>query len=436
MIHLLRISTLKNVFWTAGGNALMAATSFVASIFVIRNLGPSEYGILQEFLAIFTVIQSFENIINPNLFKRELLSHPASQAELISAIGILIGAFGLLLAFSVAALILLGILPVDYWLLVIMLIGMLFRFTNGISFYFDAHLKSLKSQISLNTGNGISSIFKVLASYLNPTAFLQAFAYPMLYLVTGSVHLIQMRRELAWKAPSSRTLTHVLSLAKESFPLFLSTLVEMLKTRLPLIYLGFASVPEALGIYSAGVKLIEPWAFLTSALSISFWPKLVTSRRESEQKFESFVKVYFAVIFYLFLPLTILSLLFGQLLIERLLGPIYINAVPVFEVHSIILLLSTAIQAINLVELSQGMGKIILTRNLLSLILMAVTVSPLSGSFGIKGVAFSVLIANAGALLILPAVNKPSRTTLRIYLRMILKGPWVILSEFRKRKTL
>lgn len=433
MIHLFRISTLRNVFWTAGGNAFMSATSFIASIFVIRNLGPSEYGVLQEFIAVFSVIQVFENIINPNLFKRELINHPSEQAEFISAIGLLISIFSFVLTLVLAALIIFGALDSQYWLLLVMLIGSIFRITNGISFYFDAHLKSFKSQISLNVGNSVSSFYKIIASYAVPSAFLQAVAFPVLYFVTAIVHFFQFKSELTWKIPSKKTIHHLLVVARESLPVFFSTLVEIFKTRLPLIFLGFFAIPSDLGVYGAGVKLVEPWSFIASALSISFWPKLLTSRKESGEKFRTFVDVFFATTFYIFMPISLVSILFGEFAINLLLGPVYVSAIPVFQIHALILLITVTTQAINLVDLSQGMGKVIFTRNVVSLGFIALTILPFFNQLGITGVAWSILVSNALTLIILPIFHAPSRGALSQYGRMMTRGPVVIFKEYQKR---
>jgi O-antigen/teichoic acid export membrane protein len=50
---------IKNIFWGAGGNAIMAAVSLVASVFVVRNLEPAEYGRLQEMIAYFLIFQNY-----------------------------------------------------------------------------------------------------------------------------------------------------------------------------------------------------------------------------------------------------------------------------------------------------------------------------------------------------------------------------------------
>jgi O-antigen/teichoic acid export membrane protein len=434
MFDLFRIPTLRNSFWIAAGNVLMAGTSFIVSIIVIRNLGPSEFGILQKMIAYFTVIQTCENFINPNLFKRELLLPENNASELVSSFGILVSAFGLIGIVVTSILIYLGFLEPDFWMLVVMLLGMVLRISNGIAFYFDAHLKSLKGQISLNVGNISSAIYRIWISFLNPVALVQTWAVPLQFFVTAVVHFSQFKKEIPWRLPGKRTLNKLLELARESIPLFLSGFAEMMKARLPFIFLGMFALPADIGIYGSGVKLVEPWIFISSTLGVSFWPKLVQGKLKNPETHLKFIRIFFAANFYVFLPLVVLSLIFGGSLITWLLGDIYVEAIPVFQIQAITLLVVAATQAINLVELSNGSGKIILFRNVLSLIFMGLAVWPCYQSRGTVGIAYSVLMANVLSLLVMPLFFRDSFHSLRLYFEMIFQGPGLFFQEIRERR--
>jgi O-antigen/teichoic acid export membrane protein len=399
----------------------MSGTSFIASIIVIRKLGPAEFGMLQELIAYFMVVQTFENFVNPNLFKKQILKSDEESASLITSLGLLISSLGLIVTLLICFMVGVGILDSSYWMLAILAASIIFRFTNGMTYYFDAHLQTKKGQISLNAGNLLGNATKVIFSFLNPIAFLQSIAVPVQYSFTALIHLFQYRKVSHLVLPTADSFKKIWLLSKESLPLFLSGFLDMLKLRLPFLFLGTYATASEIGVYGAGVKLVEPWIFVSSALLISFWPKLVTSQQNLEQ-YQKVIKIFYSLSSLFFIPISIVSIFLGEYVIEILLGERYISAIPVFKIQAILLVVTAAIQAFSLVELNEGRGRLILFRNLLSVIFTIGFIYPLYQFMGILGVANSVLIADISAILAILFLNKRSRDNLFIYLKMIFFG--------------
>ncbi len=400
----------------------MAAVSFVAALFVVRNLGPGEYGLLQEITAYFIVLQNFENLLNPNLFKKQLIESPEETRSLVATHGLVVAGIGLIFTMVTLAAYFALDLPAHFIFLPIMLAGVIFRCSNGISFYFDAKLETVRGQISLNVGNTLSSIYKVAASFLNPVALLQAFAVPLQYCLTALVHVFQYSRHRP-SGPTAISFPKYWILVIASFPLFLSTFVDILKDRLSFIYLGSITTPVDLGLYGAGVKLTEPWLFVASALCISFWPKLVRTRNEDRAKYDEALMLFFSAIFYIFATLAVGGFLLSGFFVGTILGPKYSGSQIVFEIQVFVLLFQALNVALSLVEINQGLAKISLIRNGLSVLVVMGALTTLVPNMGIAGASYAMLIANAFACVVAPLFFASTRHIVLQMLKSPLVGP-------------
>lgn len=417
--------------YAAGGNGIMAIVSFIASIFVVKNLGPSEFGILQEMTAYFLIIQNFENIVNPNIFKRKILEDPGCTHGLVLTHGVFIVVIGSF--FTLASLLVYFVfgLPAKFLILSVMLSAMLFRYSNGISFAFDAELKTVKGQISLNVGNGIASIGKVVASYLNPIAFTQSFMMPLQYATTMIVHIWQYRKVSRYQGVSTLRVREYATLVRSSFALFLSTFVDLVQGRLPFIYLGATVTASQVGIFSAGVKLTEPWLFVASALSISFWPKLVSTQKESPDKFRETLILYFSTVFYFFAAIAASVLFMGPFLVHHVLGEKYAASGVIFQIQAVALLFQALNVALGIVEISRGLTMISLFRNLISLAINFTILLTAVPRIGIIGASIAITSANFAACVICPLFFRPTREIIKVMLASIVLGPKLLVLRLR-----
>ena len=408
----------------------MAGVSFVAAIFIIRNLEPSQYGILQEMIAYFLIVQNFENLINFNLFKKRILNDPHVSHDLVMTLGLFISCCSLVACLLVAAIIILFQLPTHYWLLCLLLGGNIFRFSNGMTFYFDAHLKTKKTQISLNVGNLSSATYRVVASFLSPTALLQAIGYPLQYFAAFFTNTLQYER-MGFKLRHFKLRTmECWTLVVLSFPVFLAGWAEILRDRLPFIFLGQYRPSAEVGYFAAGLKLIDPWLLVASALTISFWPKLAQAHAKQELVYRKAKAYYFAGIFYFFAFIGITEFLLSDVLILKIVGQKYLLAIPVLKIQCLAIIFQTLNIALSMVELNEGLAKNTLVRNLITLAVMIVSLFILVPTQGYLGGALSLLIANFVSCLVTPLFLNRSRKLLQEILQAPLLAPRFLIRDY------
>lgn len=410
----------------------MALVSFAASIFVVKNLGPSEFGIFQELTAYFLIAQNFENILNANIFKRKLIEDPESTHDMIVTHGLFVIGIGVLFTAAAALAYWLLALPDRFLLLPIMMSAMIFRYSNGITFYFDAELKTVKAQISLNVGNLVAAIYRVFISFTKPFALFQAIAMPLQYFVTMLIHLIQYRRSPHSRRGVTLRFAEYFALIAASSALFLSTFVDLVQGRLPLIYLGATVNTVDLGFFSAGLKLTEPWIFVASALSTSFWPKLVRANRESPEHFRQAASLYFASVFYFFSAIALVALMFSGFFIHQVLGDQYAGSETIFKIQAIVLLFQALNVAFGIVEISRGLTHISLIRNICSLGVTFVVLVVFVPRFGIEAASIAMLCSTFAACVLCPLLFPQTRAIVALMLGSVITGPQNLIQHLRR----
>lgn len=398
----LKSHLIRNTFWATSGNALMAVVSFCSSIFVIRNLGAAQFGVLQEMLAYFLIIQNFENIINPNIFKKKIIENPEDAEDFIATMGLSISLIGVLFILGLSILYWVGLLPSKFLVLLVLLTAMPFRYSNGISFYFDAKLQTIRGQISQNTGNLVASIYKVIASFLNPVALAQAISMPLQYLSAMLIHILQYKKEKTTNRKNKIRFNEFSVMVWASFPLFLSSFVDLLKDRLPFIYLGSTKTALELGLFSAGTKLVEPWLFLASAISISFWPKLVQTKNLDAKKYTETVHLYFSSIFYIFFILAFLIFIAADFFTLNILGPQYSGTGIVLRIQAFALLFQAINVGVGILEINQGLTKFSLIRNIISLSISLFLLLILAPRYGGTGASIAILLSSFTSAVVIP----------------------------------
>ncbi|MGE3759191.1 MAG: oligosaccharide flippase family protein [Pseudobdellovibrionaceae bacterium] len=399
----------RNTFWSSFGNSFLTLISFIASIFVIRNLAASEYGKLQEAFAYFVILQQTENLVNPPQFKKYLINNPHESESLISNYGLFILIIGITLILLVlGAYVVSGFEP-HFLLLAILLMAQPFRFTNGITLYFDANLESKKTQISLNSGNTLSNICKVVFSYLSPLALWQTLTQPIQYATAACIHLYQYKRGGASFRMADWNFKPLFSLISQCFPIFLATICEVARSRVAFIIIGAALGEEALGVFAVGAKFNEPWIFIASAIGISFWPRLVKCRSENPESYQSELHIFFGITFYIFLIFALGGFLFGDWIIPLLAKEKYVASVFVYKILALVLLCQALESSYVLGEINEGAFRHSLARNLFGLVLSGALVYLGLLWNGVDGASIGVLLASFTVVFIWPLFFRRTR---------------------------
>src|SRR3989442_528209 len=161
--------------------------------------------------------------------------------------------------------------------------GVLFQAFDTIDFWFQSQVQSKYTVYARDAAFLLVTGVKIVL--ILEQAPLIAFAWAMLAeVVVGAIGLVavywgtgHLLKE--WQVSIQRAKM----LLSDSWPLILSGLVIVVYMRIDQVMLGEMKGAEAVGIYSAAVKLSEVWYFIPMAIVSSVFPSIIEAKKLSEK---------------------------------------------------------------------------------------------------------------------------------------------------------
>jgi len=133
----------------------------------------------------------------------------------------------------------------------------------------------------------------------------------------------------AWRVHLDRGIT----LFKEGWPLIFSGLAVMVYMRIDQIMLGQILGDEAVGVYTAAVRISEVWYFMPVAIVSSVFPSIIETKKQNEVLYnQRLQKLYDLMVVLAFIVAMLMTFLSGWL-IEFLFGSAYSGAGIVLAIH-------------------------------------------------------------------------------------------------------
>jgi O-antigen/teichoic acid export membrane protein len=275
----------RNISWMVFARMFTLGVSFLTTLYVARTLGPTNFGELDYALAIigmFGIIAAWgiEGVLN-----RELIKHPEQQNELLGTallLRLLLGALATMLVIGFTffshvdtiSKILLVIISVTYSVGSLGLLQQAFlaraesKYPSIISVVVVLFTNALKVAI-LVSGKGI--IYLALAMVAES-------------ILTTMLYLIAYKRVLKGKLTDwkiSYQLARVF--LKTGGAVAFLAVFSMIYSRIDQIMIHDMLDATSVGLYSAGVRLVDVWGFIPTIISTGLYPAILNARKISEE---------------------------------------------------------------------------------------------------------------------------------------------------------
>ena len=401
----------KNTSWLFGEKILRMVVGLFVGIWVARYLGPEQFGLFsyaQSFVGLFTAIATLGL---DGIVVRELVKDESRRDELIgTAFWLkLIGAFGVLGILAIAV----NFTSNDSYtntLVFIIASATIFQSFNVIDFYFQSKVLS-KYVVYANVISLLTSSLIKIALILNE-APLEAFAMVIVFdtfvLACGFVYFFLKNSTFQMKDLKFKKETAI-SLLKDSWPLILSGIAIMIYVKIDQIMIKEILDSEAVGQYTAAVRLSEAWYFIPIALASSFFPAIINAKKLSEELYHTRLQKFYSLMLWLGIAIALPMTFLSDWLVELLYGKQYNQAGSVLMIHiwagvfvflgvaSAKWLLSENLQIYSTINTAIGA----LVNIILNLILIP--------KMGIIGAAWATVISYAISGYLLLALNKKTR---------------------------
>ncbi|SRR5579883_1623532 len=324
-----------NTAWLFGDRVLRMGVGLFVGVWIARYLGPEQFGLFNYVIAFASLFDTVANLGLNSIVVRNLVREPSCKNEVLGT------AFILKLSAQIVAL-LLAVGSVfllhpynnqNHWLVGIIAAGMIFEAFDVIDFWFQSQLQSKYTVLAKNLGFILTNLGKIILLHMRAPLIMFACIWSV-EIALGAMGLViayQFQGHLlkAWRY----SLSYAKGLLKDSWTLILSSIVIMIYMRTDQLMLGQMLDAQAVGVYSAAVKISELWYFVPVAITNSVFPLIIEAKKISE-------KLYYQRIHKLFCLLTILSYIVAIIvtftsshLITLFFGKDYIQAGAILTIH-------------------------------------------------------------------------------------------------------
>lgn len=274
-----------NISWLFGEKVLRMVVGLFVGIWIIRYLGPEQFGLLsyaQAFVGLFVTIATLGL---DSIVVREIVKNESRVSEFIGTAFYLkiIGAF-LVLLLLVIAINFTSDNNQTNTLVFIIASATIFQSFNVVDMYFQAKvLNKYVAYINI-ISLFISSTVKITL-VLNEAPLID-FAWVVLFdsfvLAYGFVYFLVKKSTLKIKKLVFKKEVAI-SLLKDSWPLILSGIVISIYMKIDQVMIKEMLNAEAVGQYAAAVRLSEAWYFIPMVIIPSLFPAIINAKKISEE---------------------------------------------------------------------------------------------------------------------------------------------------------
>lgn len=384
----------ENIGWMFFSNIFRMLITLFVGIWLVRYLGPTQFGVLSYAQSIATILISiaglgFETIVVKalvdNLFPADEILITTLILKLIAAL-IIITALGLVL--------LVNNLDTEVNLIIFVIsVSSFFVSFNTVDCYFQAKVLSKFTVFSNLIAFSLVGVVKIVL-ILNGASLL-AFAFAnLLEFLLIAVFLIYFYQ----KATAAKLLTRRFNptiakyLISTSWPLTLSVSFTVVLDRIDQIMIKSMLGSEAVGHYVAASRLSEVWYFVGLAVASSLFPAILNARNQNMERYHRRMQRLFNLLVVLSVALAIPVTLFSEQIIALIYGKAYEDSAIVLAIHiwtALFVFLKAASANWLVINHLQIFS---LYRNILAVVINVGLNYVLIPIYGIAGAAISMLI--------------------------------------------
>lgn len=301
---------ITNTSWLMLERLVTMTVSFLVSVWVVRYLGPEQYGLYSYALSYAYLFGVLARLGLDNILIRELTRDRIDEGEILGT-ALTLRMAAALLSLAIIAAIIFSVQ--DGWqtrLVVLTMSGRLvLKSSDVFDHWFQARIESKYPAIvrscSLITRAGIQIAF-ILAGF------------PLIAFVWVAVGRIGMQTAgiciAYWIQSTDRSWRFRLSTAKhmmkDAWPLIISGFSIALYMKVDQIMIESMIGSKAVGIYATAVKVSELWYFIPTIIASTIFPKIVETKENASstvyrERMQSLYDVMSTISYIIVVPLAI-----------------------------------------------------------------------------------------------------------------------------------
>ncbi|NDY42307.1 flippase [Dissulfurirhabdus thermomarina] len=355
------LKIVDNIGWLFLDKFLRLGLGLLVGVWLARYLGPAQFGLLsfaQAFVGLFAAVATLGL---QGIVVRDIVREPESAPLTLGTAAVLQMVSGLVAYLALLAAItwLRADDPLARLIVAILGSSLLFKASEIAVYWFESQVQS---KYTVWVQNGICLLSAAAkAAFILARAPLLAFvwvAFAEMFLVAFFLIVA-----MGWRGPPLSSLradaARAKMLLKDCWPLVLSSIAVMIYMRIDQVMLGQMVGDEAVGIYSAAVRISEVWYFIPMAVASSVFPSIIEAKKIGEEEYYSRLQKLYDLMALMSVGVALPMTFLAEPLTGLLYGRLYHGAAPVLAIHiwaSVFVFLGVASSRWFLVE-----GKQILT---------------------------------------------------------------------------
>jgi len=405
------VKIVDNIGWLFFDKILRMGMGLLVGVWVARYLGPEQFGLLNFATAFIGLFGAIAGLGLENVVVRDIVRDPESARLTLGTTAVLQLMGGL-----VTYLLILGTItylrPDDALartIVAILSTTLLFKVSEIAVYWFESQVQS---KYTVWVQNSVFLIFAaVKVSLILLEAPLSAFVWAILgeAAMVASILLLVLNLRGPKVTQLQASMTRAKTLFKDSWPLLLSGLAVIIYMRTDQIMLGQMIGDEAVGIYSASVRISEVWYFIPIVIVASVFPTILKAKKRSEAEYYARLQKLYDLMVLVSISVALPMTFLATPLVRLLFGETYVAAGTVLGIH---------IWAAVFVFLGVASSKWFLAENRQMLSLKRTVFGAAINIFfnfffiphyGPNGAAVATIIANATAAYLIDITNKDTR---------------------------
>tara|TARA_B110000977_G_scaffold201487_1_gene296351 strand:+ start:2472 stop:3833 length:1362 start_codon:yes stop_codon:yes gene_type:complete len=420
----------KNTSWLFVEKILRMIVALFIGVWVARYLGPEQFGLLsyaQSFVALFAVIASLglDSLVVRELVKDE------SRAETLLGTSFFLkifGAFSMLIFLAIA----LQFTSNDFYtkaLIFIIASASIFQSFNVVDFYFQSKVMSKYIVYANVISLLFSSVVKItlIISNAGLESFVFVYVFDSIVLAIGYLYYFFKHSDFKIQKLIFCKSTAIL-LLKDSWPLILSGIVISVYMKIDQVMIKQLLGDEAVGQYSAAVRISEAWYFIPGVIASSLFPAIINAKKHSEELYYKRIQRLYNLMVWIAIAIAIPVTFLSDSIINLLYGGQYNQAGGVLLIHiwaGVFVFLGISS---SMWYLTENLQKLLFWRSFYGMLVNIALNIILIPSYGIKGAALATLFSQIVAAYIFDISSNKTR------LMFIMKTRSIFLTNSFKKK--
>ena len=427
----------KNTSWLFAEKILRILIAFVVTIFIVRYLGPKDFGLLSYVISFYGLFSAISILGLESISVRELVKYPERRDSILGSVFLLRLVGGIVTIILIALTLFISGEPTDISILILIIsTSAIFQSLSVIDYYFRAEVKAKYSVYVMTASVLFISSIKILLIILEAPLIYFAIVFSVEFFVAATGFLLAYKRNklkmIKWKFHKKTAV----NLLKDSWPLILSGLVVSVYMKIDQVMIRTMLDSKELGYYAAAVRLSEAWYFIPVALTNAIFPAVINAKKASNEFYINRIQKLYDILAWMAISIAVPVSIFSKDIINVIFGAEFQSAAPVLTIYiwaGVAVFLGVASSQYLITE---NYTKLSFSRNFVGMIFNVALNFILIPKYGIVGAAYATLISYSLAvfsIILFPKTRKQffmmMKSILLITLIQYIFEKWNIHSE-------